>query len=207
MSRGSINLFEIRRKLMHVFLGTLLLGLIALKLITPIQLFLVIVFGSVLSIVSKFWRVPLISWFLDNFDREKDRKRFPGRGAISLFIGILLAWELFDAPVAYAAIMVLILGDSVSHLVGTHFGRIKNPLNGSKSFEGNLIGGLAGCIGAMLFVGPWVAAIGSFGAMLIEAIQIKMNDSIIDDNIIIPLAAGALMTLTRMMMQNWTVML
>jgi dolichol kinase len=202
-----VNWFEIRRKLLHVLIGTVLLGLIALKLITPLILFLVIIVGAVISIISRKYRIPVISWFLENFDRKKDRKLFPGRGAISLFVGILLAWKLFDAPIAYASIMVLILGDSVSHLVGTHFGRIKNPLNGSKSLEGNLIGGLAGFIGAMLFVGPWLAAVGSFGAMLIEAIQIRMNESLIDDNIIIPLAAGALMILTRILMQNWTVIL
>jgi len=202
-----INWFEIRRKLMHVLIGTILLGLIALRLITPLALFLVIIVGGVISIISIKHRIPVFSWFLDTFDREKDRKQFPGRGAISLFVGVLLAWKLFEAPIAYASIMVLILGDSVSHLVGTHFGRIKNPLNGSKSLEGNLIGGLAGFIGAMLFVEPWIAAVGSFGAMLIEAIQIRMNESLIDDNIIIPLAAGALMTLTAVMIHNWTAIL
>jgi len=202
-----INWFEIRRKILHVLIGTLLLGLIAMKLITPLAMFLVIIFGAVMSVVSKKYRVPLLSWFLDNFDREKDRRQFPGRGVISLFVGVLLAWKLFDAPIAYASIMVLILGDSVSHLVGTHFGRIKNPLNGSKSLEGNLIGGLAGFIGAMLFVEPWTAAIGSFGAMLIEAIQIRMNENLIDDNIIVPLAAGALMTLAEILIHNWTAIL
>jgi dolichol kinase len=192
-----LNKFEIKRKILHVLIGSILILLMALGLITPLILFLIIVAGCVLSIVSLKFRMPGLAWLLDNFDREKDRKTFPGRGAITMFIGILLAWKLFERDIAYASMIVLVLGDAVSHLVGSHLGKIKNPLNGFKFIEGNLMGGVAGSIGAMMFVDPWLASLGAFGAMFIEAIQVKMNDSIIDDNIIIPLAAGAIMTLVR----------
>jgi len=192
-----LDWLEIRRKLLHVLIGSILILLMALGLISPLGLFMVIVAGSVLSVLSLRFRLPVVAWLLDNFDREKDRKSFPGRGAITLFVGILLAWKLFERDIAYASMVVLVLGDAVSHLVGSHLGKIKNPLNGFKFIEGNLIGGVAGSIGAMMFVEPWLACLGAFGAMLIEAIQVKMNEAIIDDNIIIPLAAGAIMTLIR----------
>lgn len=195
--RMRLNILEIRRQLLHIAIGFVTLSLIIFGVLTPLILFLIIVLSAGLSILSKKYRVPIVSWFLDNFEREKERERFPGKGFISFFVGILLAVKLFQPSIAYASIMVLTLGDSVSHMIGSHIGRIRNPLNGIKSVEGNLAGGLAGFMGAVLFVSPGLAIIGSFGAMIIEAIQIKMNESIVDDNIIVPLVAGAIMVLMR----------
>lgn len=187
----SLNWLEIKRQLLHVLIGTVVLFLLILNILTPLHLFLIIIISSILSILSKNFRIPIVAWFLDNFERKKDRIKFPGRGFISFFIGTLLAIKLFEPPIAYASIMVLTIGDTVSHLIGNHIGRTKHPLNSYKSLEGNIAGGIAGFIGAMFFVQPWLAAIGSFGAMTIEAIQFKMNNTIIDDNIIVPLVCGA----------------
>jgi dolichol kinase len=192
-----LNKLELKRQLLHITIGFLTLVLIMFGFITPFMLFLLIVISSLLSVLSKRYQVPIVSWFLDNFEREKQREKFPGKGFISFFVGVLLSVKLFEPQTAYASIMVLTLGDTVSHLVGIHLGRVKNPLNGIKSLEGNLAGGLAGFMGAIFFVSPWLAGIGSFGAMFIEAIQIKMNESIIDDNIIVPLVCGTIITIAR----------
>jgi len=192
-----LNMLEVKRQLLHITIGFVTLILIIWGILTPLILFLIIVFSAVLSILSKRYRIPIVSWFLENFEREKEKSRFPGRGFISFFVGVLLATKLFEQNIAYASIMILTLGDSISHMVGIHLGRIRNPLNGIKSIEGNLAGGLAGFMGAIFFVNPWLAGIGSFGAMLIEAIQVKMNETIVDDNIIVPLVAGAIITLAR----------
>ena len=193
----NLNWLEIKRQLLHVFTGTIVLFLIIVKVLTPLSLFLIIVISVILSLMSRRFDVPVVQWFLDNFEREKDKKSFPGRGFISFFVGVLLAIKLFEPGIAYASIMVLTLGDTVSHLVGTHIGRIKHPLDSHKSLEGNIAGGFAGFIGCMFFVDPWLALLGSFGAMTVEAIQIRMNNSIIDDNIVVPLACGVIIMLVR----------
>jgi len=54
----------------------------------------------------------------------------------------------------------------------------------------------------MFFVQPVLAFIGSFGAMTIEAVQFKMNDELIDDNIIVPLACGAIIMLAKTFLLN-----
>jgi len=37
----------------------------------------------------------------------------------------------------------------------------------------------------------------SFGAMTAEAVELKMNEKIVDDNIIVPLVAGTILHLIR----------
>ncbi len=189
---NKINTLEIKRQLLHIAIGTITLFFIVLGL-QPIYIFILVVLSSVLSVLSTRIDVPIVSWFLDNFERPKNRKQFPGKGFISFFVGILLSMKLFPAPISYASIMILTLGDSVSNLIGTHLGRVKHPLNGHKSIEGNLFGAFVGMMSAFFFVDPVLAATGSFGAMIIEAIQFRMNDMIVDDNIIVPLSAGAIM--------------
>ncbi len=192
-----MNWLEIKRQLLHVFTGTLVLFLIIVNVLTPLSLFLIIVISAILSLMSKTIKVPIVQWFLDNFERQKDKESFPGRGFIAFFVGVLLAVKLFEPSIAYASIMVLTLGDTISHLIGTHIGRIRHPLNSLKSLEGNIAGGFAGFIGAMFFVDPLLALLGSFGAMTVEAIQIRMNNTIIDDNIIVPLACGVIIMLAK----------
>ena len=70
-------------------------------------------------------------------------------------------------------------------------------VNGIKYIEGTVAGTIAGFLGAMIFVIPSWAFLGSLGAMVAEAIEIEMNKRHIDDNIFVPLVAGAIMLLLR----------
>ncbi|MBW2970642.1 hypothetical protein KY320_00615 [Candidatus Woesearchaeota archaeon] len=185
------------RQLIHIFVGTLVLFLLIINLLTPLHLFIIIVISAILSLLSRKFHIPVLYWFIDNFDHEKDKKKFPGRAFISFFVGILLSVKLFEPSLAYAAIMVMTIGDSVSNMIGYNLGKIKNPLNGHKALEGNIAGALVGFFGASFFIPPLLAAAGSFGAMLIEAIQIRMNEAIVDDNIIVPLTFGAIVMIMR----------
>ena len=123
------------------------------------------------------------------------RTRFPGRGTLFFVIGSLLVIQLFELKIALAAIMVLTLGDSVSHLFGAQFGQIKNIFNGKsrKLLEGTLAGTVAGFFGAMLFVPIPEAFLGSLGAMIAEVVQIDFNEKTLDDNMVVPLVAGTVM--------------
>ena len=127
-----LNLLEFRRQLLHISIGFLTLIMIMFGFLTPFMLFLIIVFSSALSILSKKYDVPVVSWFLNNFEREKEKGKFPGKGFISFFIGILLSVKLFEPQIAYASIMVLTLGDSISHMVGIHIGRDFQTIRGHR---------------------------------------------------------------------------
>jgi dolichol kinase len=118
---------------------------------------------------------------------------------IFFFAGVLLVIKLFPKDIALASIMVLTFGDSISHLVGERFGRIKNIFNGRsrKLFEGTIAGTLAGFFAAVFFVPVPEAFLGSAVAMIAEVIQIDLNHYPLDDNLFVPLAAGTVMFLVR----------
>ena len=97
-----------------------------------------------------------------------------------------------------AAIMILALGDSFSRLIGP-FGKIKHPFNNTKFLEGLIAGLIAASLGAMLFIRPHEAVAASFIAMLLEGVDLKLFKLKIDDNITIPVVAGAIIWLIRIL--------
>ncbi|MDD5086394.1 MAG: hypothetical protein PHV16_01450 [Candidatus Nanoarchaeia archaeon] len=192
-----INKFEIRRQIFHICLGLIIVLLLKYNIINSLVLFIILIAGIIISILSKKYNIPVIQQFLDIFERKETIKKFPGRGTIAFFIGCLLVMQLFEKNIALASIIILTFGDSFSHLVGWHIGRRKNPLNCLKSIEGNIAGAIAGFIAASFFVNPVYAFIASFGAMTAETIEIKMQERIVDDNITVPLVAGTILYLLK----------
>ncbi len=149
-----LSTFELRRQLMHIFVGVFAVVLLHFEILSAWSVFLLIIVGILVSLLSKRTRLPFFSYFLDKFEREEDLQTFPGKGMIFLFIGILLVLKLFDKNIALAAIMILALGDSVSHIFGAQFGKLKNIINGDgkKLLEGTLAGTVMGFLGAVIFV-------------------------------------------------------
>lgn len=191
---------EIKRKIMHVFIGLLLIVMIYFQILSNLALFLLIIAGFLLSFICKYAHLPFFSFMLKMFEREEQKSSFPGKGMLFLFIGALLVLKLFEERIALAAIMILVLGDSVSHLYGAKFGRTKNIFNGhsQKLLEGTFAGTVAGFIGAAIFVPIPEAFLGSLGAMIAEVVRIDLNETTLDDNMIVPLVAGTVMYLVMM---------
>ena len=181
---------EIGRRLIHIALGLIIVFLILNNLLTTTLLFLILVFGFILSVISIKYKIPGIHWFLKNFERDEYIHVFPGKGLIFFLIGVLLVMKLFNEEIALASIMVLTFGDGLSHLIGKGLGRVKFPLNGHKSLEGVIGGIIAGGIAAAFFVPIFTAFFGSLIGMSIEAIGLKMGNADVDDNVIVPLVAG-----------------
>lgn len=192
-----LSTLELKRQLMHILVGLATLALIYYEILSPLAIFLLIVAGILLSFLVKRIHIPIISHFLDHFEREEQRKIFPGKGTIFFFVGVLLSLQLFEQNIAYASIMVLTFGDSISHLFGAKFGRWRNIFNGKskKLLEGTLMGTLAGFFGAVFFVPIPEAFLGSLGAMIAEVIKIDFNENTLDDNLVVPLVAGTVMVL------------
>lgn len=190
---------EIRRQLFHIALGILLVFLIDNGVINAYILAALVAVGLVISFQSTRQKIPVISWFLKRFERPRERRRFPGKGALFYLIGSLIVVILFPKDIALASIMVLALGDSVSHFWGSHFGQISNPLSDKKFLEGSLAGFAAGFLGAVLFVSPFEAAAASLTAMAAEAIEVKIGLEQVDDNLIVPFVAGAIIWVVRIL--------
>lgn len=183
---------ETKRQIMHIFSGMVLAALIYFKILDATRLFILLVLGLVLSLIVRHHRLPVISWMLDHMEREGNHI-LPGLSTLHYLAGCIIVLLLFPMNIALASIMILTFGDSCSHLGGKYLGRTKTRLNDRKLMEGTVIGIVVGALAAGLFVEFMVAFVGSFFAMLIEVLEIKLWGKIIDDNITVPVVAGIAM--------------
>jgi dolichol kinase len=118
--------------------------------------------------------------------RPHEGKRFTG-GTYILAAGTLCS-ILFPKPVAVAALICIILGDTAAVFVGRAFGRIKI---GDKTLEGSLAFFLASLLGILWIPGlPLLVLVSGAGvAAFVEALPLP-----VDDNLSSPLAAGIVMS-------------
>ena len=181
---------EINRKLLHMFLGVVLVALLMFGIIGKEHLFGLLIIMLAISILSRKYDIPIVRWLLRNFEREDYVKKFPGRGFIFYLTGVLLVLAFFPMDIAMPSILVLAFADSIGHLFGIRYGKRKHPYVKTKFVEGWIAGLIAGFIAAFVFV-PWHEALAaSFFAMLVEGIEVKIGAEEVDDNLIIPLVAA-----------------
>ncbi len=193
------NRLEFNRQVLHLVVGTITTTLFFYNLITALHLFIILILGITLSLISKYKQIPIIKTFLKIFDRKKDQKILPGKGAITFLVGCLLAIKLFEKDIALASIIILSLGDSISHIVGKMYGKTKNFFNNNndKLIEGTLAGIICGTLGAVIFVPILESFLAASAAMIAELIEVKLGEKILDDNILIPLVAGTTIVIIR----------
>ena len=134
-------------------------------------------------------RLPIITSFTLRMSRPEETVRFIIR-PIYLAVGIILTLVFFPSGIAYASICIVAVGDPVAAYVGGKVGR--RPVRQKKTLEGSVAGFIASFLVASIIVSPVVALVGSAGAMLMELLDIP------DDNLTMPIAAGALMMLATL---------
>lgn len=183
---------EVKRQLMHIFLGITIVLLINFNIINTFFLFFILLIGIVFSLLSKKFHIPVIYGFLKIFDREKDLEKFPGKGAVFYVLGVFIVILVFPKNIALASIMILALGDSASRLVGP-YGYLKHPFHNTKFFEGVIAGAIAGFFGALFFVSWPLALLASSVSMIVEGIDLEIKNFKIDDNLLIPIVAATIM--------------
>ena len=189
--------FELNRQIFHLALGVAIVLLLMYGLIDKNIILVLIVVGFILSLLSRKTKIPIIYNLLQEFERKPELEKFPGKGTIFYFIGVYISLLLFPREIALASIMVLALGDSISHIYALHYGKIKHPLSKTKYIEGAVAGFVGAFIGAFVFL-PWHEAFfASLFAMVVEAIEIKIGTEQVDDNLIIPVVAGAVVYVIR----------
>lgn len=136
------------------------------------------------------YRVPVISKVTALAARRRDGDHFV-LGPVTLGLGALLALLLYPNPAASIAIYALAFGDGLSSLIGKTFGSVRLPLTGGKSLEGSLTCLIAVFIASCAVTGDAKRSfIVAVAAALVEAAPTKDFD-----NIILPVAVGALATL------------
>lgn len=178
---------ETGRQLLHLLAGLIALGmLLALSRgFAMAAVFLVIIIGTLLMNLRLLgFRIPLVSWFEDNFEREG--APLPGWGSACYAVGaLILITFLTDTGMIAAGLIVLALGDSVSTLAGIRLGRHPIPYNRKKSVEGSaafFVASLSSCI----FIGPY----GVILALLATVVESLPH---LEDNLAIPIACTALL--------------
>ena len=195
-----MNRQETKRRIFHICSGIIITTLIYFNILTPLILFIILVVGGIMSLISLKYNIPIIYWFLKHLDRPEDIKNFPGKGSFYYGIGVLLVLVLFEKDIAMASIIIMALGDSIAPFVGKYYGKIKHPLSNKKFLEGTIAGGIAAFIGALLFV-VWIEALlASIAAMIAEGINIKFSGIAVNDNITMPVTAGVVIWLLRMVL-------
>jgi len=188
--KKKIELLEIRRQSIHLFFGMILAMLLFFKIIDGF--FLIGLFFLTLTFCSliKYAKIPIFFQFLQIFERKKDLQSFPGKGLLFFVLGTTLSAIFFSRFIATASILILAFGDSVSHVFGRHFGRIKTPFHKKKYLEGLIFGVLLSTLAASFFMPFYQSFLASLISMILEFPTITFRKFTIDDNILIPLSAS-----------------
>jgi len=182
---------ETRRRMFHISFGTVLALLFYYGISKLI--FAILLGGSIiLFLLYKKFKIPILHDVMLALERPKNLRTFPGIGAALFMLGCTLAVYLYSKQIAIASIMILAWGDAISGLLGP-YGKIRY-INPKKTWEGIILGILAGTISAQFFVPFLWAFAASSVAMLIEGLDLKIGKWKINDNLLIPLIAGLVLT-------------
>lgn len=197
---------EVSRQLVHVSgLLFILLAQFVGGLLTALYFFMI---ALSFFIYSEYMRreerrlgnfIRMFESGLRDFVAKLERKNIarPFTGAIWFYLSCGLAFLIFPLPVASAAGAMLAVGDSLSTIIGTRFG--KHRILGNKTLEGSLVLVIASFLISLVFVSPYPALFGSITAGIAELIpDVKRLRNLkesgwLDDNLLIPLLAGLVM--------------
>lgn len=186
---------EVRRKAFHMGVGLLIALGVFKGFYSALMGATIVISGLFISRMAVRYKLPVIEWFLDNFDRPEERKTFPGKGAFYLFLGTSLAILLFPRLPATGAIIILSVGDAFAHVIGKYVGRFPSFINAKKNVEGTIAGIILGTMASAIITPVFHAFLATFISLTIELFDIRIGNFQIDDNLTIPLIAGMLLWL------------
>ena len=179
---------ELRRQLLHMGFGIVLITLLYFHVINLYIMIGGLALALILSKLCTMTRIPLASWVMDKFERKEYRHKFPGKGPIFFMVGSIIVLALFPLHIALAAMVVLSVGDAVSHIFGKLLSR--KTYKYLKSYEGTAVAIVASFFGVLIFVNFFAALVGVSVSLLFEDLKLG-----IDDNIFLPIVAAIVMSL------------
>ncbi len=184
---------EAPRKAVHLAAIAIPLGLLYVPLIPARRTLMVLAAVLLVVDLAKIRQPRLRSWFVHFFGAALRRhERTDITGSTYLVMSALLCTYLFELKTAVAALVFLIVGDTMAAIVGKAFGRTR--LFG-KTLEGFGAGWISSTLAAVAIVPEigWLPlAAAAFVAMVVEIAPIP-----VDDNFRIPLVAGLVLEWLR----------
>ncbi len=187
---------EVRRKLIH--LGSAAIPITywltnrSVMLYVLVPLVVIAIVGETLRHTRPGFRRFIDGW-LGRILRQAEAHTLAG--ATYVVFAASLAILLFDKPIAITVLLFLSVSDALASLIGIRFGRIRL---GGKSLEGCAAFFVsAAAIALLVLPSTLVAIVGAAVATVTEALPLKLAGHKLDDNLTIPLVAGAAMTLMR----------
>ncbi len=188
---------EFRRQSFHFACGFLCVFLHWAGALRLRAIAFVLVVGLIISFIAQYKKFPLLGKILASFDRPRDMN-FPGRGAFYFCLGVFLTFLLFQKEhinIAYAAILILAVGDSLNHLFASQVYKYGLPWNRRKNIVGIMTGILMGTLAAQFFVPILPAFLASTVAITAETVPWRVGKFYLDDNLLVPLISGTLLWL------------
>jgi dolichol kinase len=177
---------ELLRKSFHLAYGMVLASAVFLlpKTLAIVFLTTVLVIGGALSINYK--GLPFFQPLLDLMEREGAPA---GKGALAFTFGALGATVLFERGPACWGILFLAFGDAFATIVGLLVKGPKIPGQNGKTWAG-----LTACVIANFSIGIVFSPF-SLTRVLIASVAVALTEAFlpnsIDDNVAIPVVAGA----------------
>lgn len=180
---------NIRRKLVHLSYGLLLVFLLDYEIISSSFFFYWLLFVFSLVLISP--KLPHnLREAINYFEREKEKK-FLASGPLFFTLGCFVSWILFPKSIALASILNLALGDSVNALAGSFFA------GKGKRIEAGLAAFFATFLVSLQYINPLLALVGSLVTFIFEMSEPKIKERKIDDNLLIPPLSGTAMWLLK----------
>lgn len=178
---------DILRETIHI--GSFLVLFVCQYFLNRLWVSLLILTVTLLYAVSELARlrginVPIFSTITWKATVKPELYEF-ATAPIFFAIGIALSLIFFPAPISYASVAILTLGDGFATVLGKILGRNVLPFNKGKTVEGSIFGFLFAFLGAMFFVDPIAALIGALIGMVIECLPLPISD-----NVTIPMVSG-----------------
>lgn len=188
---------ELIRKLIHLAsFWNIFIFLLVRNVINEKWAFFILTLGLLVFLELEYARVEKNWWhkipkFLNIF-REKEKNHFAGH--IFMTTGAIVVFAAFDIRIAVASMSMTIFGDFFSALIGKKWGRHKLIFN-NKSLEGTIAGFLANlAVGFYLFNSDPILAV----SMATAATMVEVLTQKLDDNLTVPVIAGAVGQIVRM---------
>ncbi len=185
-----MNKYILIRKSLHILVGIIPLSYFLLTktgfiLLTGILL----LFALVLEILR--FKIPLFKKLFYKVVGNLlwDREKRVLTGATTFLFSSFICAIFFSKPVVIASLLFLAVGDTTAYLVGSTLG--KRKVLGIKSIEGGLASFLISI--PIIFIAGLALPIGITGALMSSVIELLPLK--IDDNLSLPLIAGAIMEL------------
>lgn len=184
---------EVKRHLFHIIGGTALALLFYFDLMSKTHFEALLIISIILAVIYKHYKIPIIHQAMLAMERKQNLQNFPGMGVIFFLLSSTIAIWIYPKNIAVAAIMILSWADGIAGLTGRH-GKVPY-INPKKTWEGIITAIIAGTIAAQFFVPLLSALLASTISMFIEGLDLKIGKWKIDDNLFIPILAGAVMVL------------